>query len=63
MATLTCEIRTLEGESLGVLLLETKVFASGKVGWHGQAKLVVDGERYQAQSQLVRIAAPAPGDG
>ena len=53
---LTCEIRTLTGESLGVILLNEKEFKSGKSGWFGTAKVVIDGIRYQTQAQLVRIA-------
>lgn len=52
---LTCEFRTLDGESLGVLVLTEKTFRSGKSGFFGQAKLVVEGRRYQAQAQLVAI--------
>ena len=60
---LTCEIRTLTGESLGVILLNEKTFKSGKSGWFGTAKVVVDGIRYQTQAQMVKIAgqdAPEP---
>ncbi len=52
---LTCEIRTVDGQSLGVLLLKEKVFKSGKDGWFGQGKLALNGQRYQAQAQLVAI--------
>ena len=68
---LTCEIRTLTGESLGVILLNEKEFKSGKSGWFGTAKIEVDGLRYQTQAQLVKIAgqdepdaeAPGPAEG
>ena len=53
---LTCEIRTLDGQSLGVLVLASKTFASGKEGYFGQAKVTIDGTRYQTQAQLVAIA-------
>ena len=56
---LTCEIRTLTGESLGVILLNEKTFASGKPGYFGQTKLELEGVRYQAQAQLVRIGQPS----
>ena len=62
MQTLTCEIRTLTGESLGVILLSEKIFSSGKAGWHGQSKLELEGVRYQAQAQLVRIAGQEDAD-
>lgn len=35
--------------------LETKTFNSGKKGFFTQGKLVVEGERYQAQVTLVKI--------
>ena len=53
---LTCEVRTLEGESLGVLILAPKTFRSGKTGYFGQAKLSLDGVRYQVQAQAVQIS-------
>ena len=59
---LTAEIRTLEGNSLGVLVLKPKTFRSGKEGWFGQAKLEMDGQRYQVQCQLVAIPAKSASD-
>ena len=53
---LTCEIRTLDGKSLGVLVLAPKTFKSAKEGYFGQAKVVIEGTRYQCQAQLVAIA-------
>ena len=53
---LTAEIRTVDGQSLGVLVLKEKVFRSGKRGWFGQAKLEIDGKRHQTQCQAVAIA-------
>lgn len=52
---LTAELRTVDGRSLRVLVLQPKTFRSGKEGYHGQAKLVLNGQRYQAQCQLVAI--------
>ena len=61
---LTCEIRKLTGETIGVLVLNTKTFSSGKVGFFGLGKMALEGDRYQCQAQLVRIQpktpAPAP---
>ena len=62
MQTLTCELRTLTGESLGVILLQPKEFKSGKPGYFGQAKLELEGVRYQCQAQLVRIAGQEDAD-
>ena len=53
---LTAEIRTVDGQSLGALVLKEKVFRSGKAGYHGQGKLELNGVRFQAQAQLVAIA-------
>jgi len=47
---LTCEIRTIEGTTLGVLLLRPKTFRSGKTGYHGQAKITLGSQRYQAKN-------------
>lgn len=53
---LTATIRTDEGKALGILVLKEKTFKSGKTGFFGQGKIVIDGMRYQAQGQLVKIA-------
>jgi len=58
---LTAEIRTLGGQSVGVLVLKEKVFKSGKGGYFGQAKLTLGSQRYQAQAQLVAIARKSSG--
>jgi len=59
METLTVELRKLDGTSLGVILLGEKVFKSGKVGYHGQGKVLIDGERHQVQAMAVQIKASA----
>jgi hypothetical protein len=35
--------------------MDEKTFASGRVGFFGQGKAIIDGERYQCQAQAVRI--------
>ena len=55
--TLTCEIRTLTGESLGVLVLQPKTFASGSTGFYGQGKVDISGKRHQVQVQIVEIGS------
>ncbi len=57
MDFLTCEVRTLDGQSLGVMVLKARTFASGSRGFHGQAKLEVNGERLQCQCQAVVIGS------
>ena len=52
---LTATIRDDTGKALGVLVLKDKTFKSGKQGWFGNGKIEVDGVRYQAQAQLVKI--------
>jgi len=60
---LTAAIRDeRSGEIVGVLVLTPKTFASGKTGYHGQAKLVLGGARYQAQAQLVAITTKGTDD-
>jgi len=59
---LTATIRTDDGEAVGVLVLQSKVFSSGKAGYFGQAKLTIDGQRYQCQAQAVAIAVKPDGD-
>ncbi len=58
---LTCEIRTIEGTTLGVLLLEPKTFKSGKTGYFGQSKLTLGSQRFQSQCQLVGIESKSKG--
>ena len=60
MEYLTCEVRTLDGQTIGVLVLQPKTFASGRDGFFGQGKLEVDGVRYQCQTQMVAIGEKAP---
>ena len=54
---LTATIRTDDGQAVGILVLQEKVFSSGKTGFFGQDKLLIEGQRYQVQAQLVAIAA------
>lgn len=56
---LTCEVRQLDGQSVGVVVLQPKVFASGSSGYHGQGKIEIAGKRYQVQAQLVEIGSKA----
>ncbi len=55
---LAATIRNDSGEAVGILVLKDKTFKSGRVGWFGVGKVEIDGVRYQAQAQLVRIGAP-----
>lgn len=51
-----------EGKVVGLLALEEKVFSSGRRGFFGQGKVVIDGERYQMQAQLVKIEPKAEAE-
>ena len=52
---LTATIRDDNGESVGIIVLTSKTFRSGSVGYHGQGKLLINGKRHQAQCQAVEI--------
>lgn len=54
---LTCEVRTVVGEPVGLLVLQPKTFKSGSCGFFGQGKLETDGVRYQCQAQMVMIGS------
>ncbi len=54
---ITAELRTVEGVSLGVLVLQEKEFKSGSTGFFGTAKAEIDGKRYQCQVQAVEIGS------
>jgi len=60
---LTATLRDDNGQSVGIIILREKVFKSGKTGFHGQGKLALDGQRYQAQAELVAIAAKSDTGG
>lgn len=62
MAILQAIVKDGDGATLGILVLTEKAFKSGSRGYHGQAKIEIDGRRYQAQCQLVEIGSK-PGDG
>jgi hypothetical protein len=54
---LTANIRTDEGESVGMIVAQPKDFASGSRGFHGQGKITIGEKRYQCQVQLVEIGS------
>lgn len=59
---LTAEIRTVTGESLGVLVAAEKTFRTGSRGYYATGKVEIDGKRYQAQLQLVEIGSKAAAE-
>lgn len=60
---LTAEIRTLDGESLGVLVLQPKEFSTGSRGYHGTGKIALGDDRLQCQVQAVVIGSKAAAEG
>lgn len=51
------ELKTPNGDVLGVFTLPSKVFKTGSRGYYANGKLELDGKRYQAQIQLVEIGS------
>jgi len=54
---LIVEIKTEEGEPIGLITVEPKNFKTGSRGFHGQAKIDFQGKRYQTQLQMVEIGS------
>ncbi len=55
--TIIAEIKTDDGKVLGSLTLPAKEFKTGSRGFYANAKLEIEGKRYQAQIQLVEIGS------
>ena len=51
------EIKTGDGQLLGMLTLPAKDFKTGSKGFYANGKVEIDGKRYQAQIQLVEIGS------
>jgi len=49
------QIKDDTGEVVAVIPLDQKTFSSGKQGFWGNGKVGLNGNRYQAQAQLVKI--------
>lgn len=58
---LTVTIRDDNGQSVGVLVLKPKGFASGSRGFFGTGKVQLEGKRYQCQAQVVEIGSKDAG--
>ncbi len=57
MPTMTLEIK-MDGQTVGILLLNEKQFSTGSRGFYGQGKIeLVGGKRYQSQCQMVEIGS------
>ncbi len=62
MAAIVAILKDVEtGAVLGVISLAAKTFTTGSTGYHGAAKIDLDGARHQAQVQVVRIGSKSGG--
>ncbi|MBL8045307.1 MAG: hypothetical protein JNL09_02140 [Anaerolineales bacterium] len=57
---IVAEIKTADGQLLGMFTLPAKDFKTGSKGYYANGKLEIDGKRYQAQIQLVEIGSKKP---
>ncbi len=57
---LIIEIKTQEGQSIGTLMAAPKDFKTGSKGYYANAKIEIEGKRYQTQIQLVEIGSKKP---
>ena len=63
---IVAEIKTGDGQLLGMLTLPAKDFKTGSKGFYANGKIESEGKRYQAQIQLVEIGSkkePAQPEG
>lgn len=51
------DMKTDNGQSIGVMTASPKAFKTGSKGFYGQGKLEFDGKRYQVQVQIVEIGS------
>lgn len=51
------EIKTNEGQLLGLITVNPKDFKTGSKGFYGNGKVLFDEKRYQLQVQLVEIGS------
>jgi hypothetical protein len=54
---LTITIQDDHGQPVGTMMMQAKTFKTGSEGFFGQAKVEIDGARYQIQAQAVRIGS------
>lgn len=55
--TIVVEMKTDGGQSIGVMTATPKHFKTGSKGFYVQAKMEIEGKRYQVQVQLVEIGS------
>lgn len=61
--TISAEIKTENGQTLGVINLPPKLFKTGSRGFYANTKLELDGKRYQVQIQMVEIGSKGQSEG
>ncbi len=54
---LIAEIKSGDGNVLNVMTLPPKEFKTGSKGFYANAKMDLDGKRYQVQIQMVEIGS------
>lgn len=56
------DLKSDSGETLGTISVPPKQFKTGSRGFYGNAKLEIDGKRYQVQIQIVEIGSKPPAE-
>ena len=56
------ELKTENGQTIGLISLPPKLFKTGSRGFYGNTKMEVDGKRYQVQIQMVEIGSKPQGE-
>jgi hypothetical protein len=51
------EVKTADGQLLGMYTLPPEEFKTGSKGFYANGKLEIEGKRYQVQIQLVAIGS------
>jgi hypothetical protein len=54
---IVAELKTGDGNLLSVMALPPKEFKTGSKGYYANAKLEMDGKRYQVQIQMVEVGS------
>jgi hypothetical protein len=54
---ISAELKDSNGQTIGVIKVIPKEFKTGSKGYFGNAKLELDGKRYQTQIQMVEIGS------
>ncbi len=56
---LIAELKNDSGKIVGVLMVEPKTFKTGSRGHYGNARLTIEGRKFQTSVQLVEIGSKA----